>query len=1118
MSDCCEPKVRILNVAGGNFDITGTTIDFQPTANPNEYTVEMSITYTDANGVPQTITAVDPTPVTLPDTAGTVTTVPGGGPNVVTTNGVTVGPGGQYIAFPNGDTWAAPLDQFGTVATAPLALVTTNGVSVAIGEQYVTFPDGTTWASPPAGALAISTEEGNLLINGDDGNLYAMPLIADECYQESTPFNVGTPAARNVGPAVAGLVASYTATADFTIISFQPRIDNTGSGTFTVTAPGGSSDTSLESWAGAFSTVSAPVFTLDTPIAVSAGDIVVFTSNATGGRWRNNLNGTSPIAVGPSGTPSANGLSGSIQGAVFTKHNVQTYGDGETPKFIEVVGGAPTELPTIPSGWTLCTDSLANLETPADLISTEEGNVLIEGDDGLLYALPLVADECYLEETPWVEFSNNGNNADVHAVDLDAVTGEQTRTMVESGEILNVQLFVFKSNATPATATITLSGPGGTSTASVTFTAPILTFTNFILDTPLPVSAGDVVTLDVDFGGAPTNDLQLQVTNVAGGFDATPAWTAQVGAGSNSEFFRGGISGRTLTYHNVQTFSDGETTIQLEGGVPVDPTANGWTLAPHTACVDHVSTDPGNLTSLGDDELLHTASIVSEVCYRELIDAPLAGSAFDLTNFDGVPDPVDQIVLGTSQLFGTTGRQVFFELSELPFGVRLKEIRIHDVRRGNNTAQPNASYGGVNAVPGANPSAHGNGISPAPVPYTWTTSQLIVDGTPLVEIAVNQNHFGMGDGLGAAFIQSITDGAVTASGGVNDGVVSATDGFNAAFTFELSEVNTHTVRTYSDGTIISTDQDGAQTVLASIPAGWEVCPSDDYAPSHLCRAVTLPDFSTVTNSGVALNDSFPAGRDIVAIMFTAESVFTRFASMNGLQTENFVGVYHQAGSWFTDDSNEPVTIEPTDILVTEIVAAGVHQNFATAGDAFGIPSVAGGGGLVFADNAFNGAGNPGELDIVSGVFDTGTFDYLRLRVNGLYSADSDTGTQTLADAVAAGYVACDPPADADLEARVDALEAAPGVDILSDLFGSGVIDIPNTSTVATLPSTGRFQIGQLIIAGGVGTFNWTQPFGNTAYSCPAPGGLTETGRTATSISFSGGPDGNYDLIAIGTAP
>ena len=79
-----------------------TGIDLQATANANEYTV--AISWTDENGDPQTTT--DPTPIVIGiDTFGSVETA---GAALTTTNGVALPAGGDYVEFPNGDTYAAP--------------------------------------------------------------------------------------------------------------------------------------------------------------------------------------------------------------------------------------------------------------------------------------------------------------------------------------------------------------------------------------------------------------------------------------------------------------------------------------------------------------------------------------------------------------------------------------------------------------------------------------------------------------------------------------------------------------------------------------------------------------------------------------------------------------------------------------------------------------------------------------------------------------------------------------------------------------------------------------------------------------------------------------------------
>ena len=264
----------------------------------------------------------------------------------------------------------------------------------------------------------ISGEEGNTLRLGDDGFLYADPANDTNCYLE--PVQIGNNGnTRNVGPNFAGLtVSDIIDGAPFSglvqaenITTVQATIDNTGSGSLVVTnqTTGESRTTSTESWSGTFSSLTSVVFTLDTPLPISVGDLVVITTVGSGGRWRYNFNGTpGHIFEGAAGTGTiANSMAGHMDGTI--RHDVTTYDDGEGPKLVEFdSNGDPQELVSIPADWTSC-GGLESAGLAAGDIQAAQNDYVLETeicyDTGVLdtnaeYTVPFVISNLDEEALP----------------------------------------------------------------------------------------------------------------------------------------------------------------------------------------------------------------------------------------------------------------------------------------------------------------------------------------------------------------------------------------------------------------------------------------------------------------------------------------------------------------------------------------------------------------------------------------------------------------------------------------------------------------------------------------------------------------------------------------------
>ena len=255
----------------------------------------------------------------------------------------------QYVAENS-----ASNDTDSDVVIATTAFTATNFVDVEIGDSYIQLDNGDTWGFDA----------------GDATSDYV--VSEDQCFRESVQIgNNGN--TRNVGPAFAGLTVSDIidptslgggAQAE-RITSVQATIDNTGSGSLIVNnqTTGESSETSTESWTGVFSSLTSVVFTLNTPLDISVGDLVIIETVGGGGRWRFNFNGTpGHLFSGTSGTGTiANSMAGHMDGDI--RHDVVILTDiNNLAPDITLVDGV---VGTVPATWVRC-DRLDELGITAE--------------------------------------------------------------------------------------------------------------------------------------------------------------------------------------------------------------------------------------------------------------------------------------------------------------------------------------------------------------------------------------------------------------------------------------------------------------------------------------------------------------------------------------------------------------------------------------------------------------------------------------------------------------------------------------------------------------------------------------------------------------------------------
>jgi len=242
---------------------------------------------------------------------------------------------------------------------------TTNGIVVTDGDQYILLDNGETWG-----------DEGLTSENDAD-------YVVDkrECY--SLPVQIGNNGnTRNVGPAFAGLtVSDVIGATPFSgsvqankITSVQATIDNTGSGSLVVTnqTTGQSTTTDTQSWTGTFSSLTGVVFTLDKPLDISVGDLVVITTVGSGGRWRYNFNGAAGhMFQGSTGTGSiANSMAGHMDGTYDIDAVTLTDIENIEPDIL-LVNGA---VGTIPAGAVPCEDLLTQQQIDQVLDQVDDKN------------------------------------------------------------------------------------------------------------------------------------------------------------------------------------------------------------------------------------------------------------------------------------------------------------------------------------------------------------------------------------------------------------------------------------------------------------------------------------------------------------------------------------------------------------------------------------------------------------------------------------------------------------------------------------------------------------------------------------------------------------------------
>ena len=214
----------------------------------------------------------------------------------------------------------------------------------------------------------VNSITGKSVDNTNPANPVVRDWIKQECYEEVISVQLNNNGnTRNLGPDFEGLTISHVIQSTAfspagpqgnRLTSIQATIDNTGSGSLVVTnqTTGQSSATSTESWTGAFSSLTEVVFTLDDPLTISPGDLIIATTVGSGGRWRFNLTGNqSGIVPGSSGT-GPDGLSGHFDGLIANNFIVRTLDDSSLCT-VDEDANTTTPLASIPANWTLCPDT-----------------------------------------------------------------------------------------------------------------------------------------------------------------------------------------------------------------------------------------------------------------------------------------------------------------------------------------------------------------------------------------------------------------------------------------------------------------------------------------------------------------------------------------------------------------------------------------------------------------------------------------------------------------------------------------------------------------------------------------------------------------------------------------
>ena len=238
-------------------------------------------------------------------------------------------------------------------------------------------------------------------------------------------------------------------------------------------------------------------------------------------------------------------------------------------------------------------------------------------------------------------------------------------------------------------------------------------------------------------------------------------------------------------------------------------------------------------------------------------------------------------------------------------------------------------------------------------------------------------------------------------------------------------------------------------------SGWQKCGAN--TPGCIQnQAVITVDQSEQQFSGVAhLDGALNPARDYY-IMYTEEPVTTRFTSPHPSNTENFIGVYWDGTNWFNENSSlgqpeDQITIQPTDLLITQVLSPGIATPFPSDGVTNSIPHVANSGGLIVVHNSFNGTANGGEFD-VTGVLNatSQTIENARLQMDGTYLTDGGD-TLTVKEVIAEGYVPCTPDAEYNTPSCVIGARTA-----LEANFGTGLnstVVVSEWNTGANFPIT-----------------------------------------------------------------
>lgn len=744
---------------------------------------------------------------------------------------------GTFLSFDN-SSMLLQLDGTYTNGTTTLT------VEEAIVQGYVpcTFDSNTSAADP------ISTEEGNLIILGDDGEEYALPEVDRECSIYTATATANANLIQNAG---ADRVESLTSDLSFDITPDGRNILLTR---VLVQIFGGSPVTPYDEWmpvlsggglnvVGAMNPITSGNLTWNFP-EIQLIDGVTYTITFPGSSGGDLRVDTSPINGEVSNTTQLS--PGEVPTSIITGFEFTgpfkevTYSDGETSKTIYVQEGTIDPLETTPTGNKKVIHCLSDEDVTrvVELVTNNSiQSVIGEHVDNTDPLNPivktLVKDECYVEQIN-VALNPNGNTRNsgpsmsgltVYHIVTPAPPSGGTQATFISG-ITGV--FDGVGNYSVLVTNTTTGESVGSSTETWSGSSTAIVVRAFDLNEPLSVSSGDLISVEAIGTGN---------GRWRGNFTGTPSgiYTNSSGTGTINSTVDGVFTGYYENFYNVRTYDDNSLYTVDKDGNTVTPISNtsGWTLCPPNslseagidpvlAAKELISLEEGNLLIKGDDDLLYALPLKSETCYKEIVDAPLAGSLFTLNNYDGNRTVSPPVVLGSSQTFYDPDKQIFFDLDELPEGARIKEVRMYDYRAGNNTAAITHSYNGVNtnAVSAA---SHANGFSPAFRSWTFTESQLLLDGTPLLINNPSQNTTDQGLGLQSNWISSITPGISTASGGANSGVTSSLEGFNAEVDFELSQINYYTVREYSDGEIsklVYFDSNDDPIVLTDIPTEW----------------------------------------------------------------------------------------------------------------------------------------------------------------------------------------------------------------------------------------------------------------------------------------------------------